>query len=110
MRAVLICSTRRGQSSVYARASLRFCLFLALLDDLVSEMMVEDGGNTGGTDSIGVAGIGIGSAESDDEIVRENTATAVALCEIGLVVGAAVARRIREQPEQWWHKIGRAHV
>ena len=69
--------------------------------DLVLAMMVS-GRKDGGSGPTSVAGIGrVGSthpsspssrsAESDDEIMRENPTTAVVLCEIRPVVGAAVA-------------------
>ena len=71
-------------SSRSTNNSLRIRL-LALLDNLV---LVIGGGNAGGTVSIGVAGIGVGSTHSlsfrsaeSDEIVHEKS-TVVALREI----------------------------
>ena len=84
-----------GSGTFAARASLRFRLLLALLDDFVLAIM-GGGGNAGGTGSSEVASIGVESthssssssrtAESNDEVVRENPTTAFVLCEIGLAL------------------------
>ena len=78
-----------GNGTLAARASLRFRLLLALLNDFVLAIMGGGGGNAGGAGSSGVTGIGVGSTHSSsssssrsaesDEIVRENPMTAVVL-------------------------------